>query len=176
MIKSSSYSNLFSCWDESYFISLISVLVAPPSVAMIAFNHLIRSIVRVSNYHISTPPLTGYYLSSFNVASSLALVNVSFKYVVKNCLPSVSKPLRLHVVQESPTLTIPVVEDAPIQESFYRSNGLKCRFNFLWPILVNLHKWISYVWKRLPRISRYASQLSLNTTMNSNDKSRCALV
>jgi hypothetical protein len=51
------------------------------------------------------------------------------------------------LVQEAPTITIPIVKDVVVQVAFYSTNGLVCHFNGLWPCLVDLHKWISNSWK-----------------------------
>jgi hypothetical protein len=56
------------------------------------------------------------------------LGKASFNVMVKN----VSSSPRL-LVQEAPTITIPIVEDVVVQATFYNTNGIICSLNGLWP-------------------------------------------
>ena len=53
------------------------------------------------------------------------------------------------ILQEAPFVYIPLVEDSIEEAIKFPSSALVCQFNGLWRHLVDLHKWISKVWKPL---------------------------
>jgi len=53
----------------------------------------------------------------------------------------------LLVVQEVPSLNVPLDEEAFNHEMFLLGQGLVCRFHGFWSSLIDLHKWILETWK-----------------------------
>jgi hypothetical protein len=75
---------------------------------------------------------------SNSLPSNGNLGKVSFNDIVNNI--SCSPPLIQFLVQESPTLTIPMGKDVVEHATFYITNGIVCHFDGLWACLVDLHK------------------------------------
>lgn len=61
------------------------------------------------------------------------------------CVDAGPSPNHL-VVQEAPALVIPVIQEAIDDEERLSERALVCRFNGLWPKLVDLHPWTSSAW------------------------------
>jgi len=71
---------------------------------------------------------------------SVSQIRLSFRDVVQR----VSAPLTSSLlVQESPSLVIPMGQDVDEEEEYYKSMSLFCCFNVFWPKLVDLNSWIS---------------------------------
>jgi hypothetical protein len=51
------------------------------------------------------------------------------------------------MVQEAPTIIIPLVKDVVSKEMIYSSIALICWFIVSWLYLVDLHKWILDIWQ-----------------------------
>jgi len=77
------------------------------------------------------------------LSSSGNLGKASFRDVVKN----VSRSPSCLLVQEAPTLSIPIMKDVVSKAALYNTNALVFRFNGLWPPLVDLHNWVLDFWK-----------------------------
>jgi hypothetical protein len=85
---------------------------------------------------------------SFVIASRLSTPVFSVFQVFLLALPSVIliPPSSSFLVNEAPSLTIPMVQDVNDEEEYYKSMSLVCYFNGFLPRLTDLNAWISSTW------------------------------
>jgi hypothetical protein len=102
------------------------------------------TIMEVDSIVVAGAPVHGVIPSIFVLKSGSVLQSgASFRDIVQRVsAPSSSSFL----VQEAPSLVIPMGQDVDEEEEYYRSMSLVCRFNGFWPKLVDLNNWISATW------------------------------
>jgi hypothetical protein len=76
-------------------------------------------------------------------------VPTSYSEAVKSQTSVRSFPSVSCSVKEAPTISLLMGQEAEDEEVYFRENALICRFNGLWPRLVDLNGWISAHWKPL---------------------------
>lgn len=73
----------------------------------------------------------------------------SYSEAVKSTTSVRSFPSASCSVKEAPAISLLMGQEAEDEEDYFRENALICRFNGLWPRLVDLNGWISAHWKPL---------------------------
>jgi hypothetical protein len=83
----------------------------------------------------------------------LRSTSISYSEAVKYQISSCSPPFSTCLVQEAPTISLLMGQEAEDEEVYFRENSLICRFIGLWPWLMDLNGWISSHWN--PLIKEY---------------------
>ena len=106
---------------------------------------------------VITKPRHGNSSSGLEPQNTRVVLTPALNNAGKGASPASISPTFVH---EAPAITLPAVKKSILEAKLLSQVALVCRFNGVWPPLVDLHVWIMKNWKPLSKQSFSISPLA----------------